>query len=77
MYFTIEEQLASLIKAIEGLTKCAHKQDAKLSELKTKMDSMIERRSSKSPLMLSKIQNEEVSCVKQMKIKEIRISDEG
>ena len=38
MSSTIEEQLASLTKAIEGLTKCAHEQDAKLSKLTNKMD---------------------------------------
>ena len=77
MSSTIEEQLASLTKAIEGLTKCAREQDAKLSKLPNKMDNMIKRRSSQSPLNFSKIQDKEVSCVKQTKIKEIHISDKG
>ena len=76
MSSTIEEQLASLTKAIEGLKKCSHAQDAKLSKLTSKMDNMIETRSSHSPLKFSKIQDKEVSCVKQTKIKEIHISDE-
>ena len=37
MSSTIEEQLASLTKGIEDLTKCAHAKDAKLSKL-TKLD---------------------------------------
>ena len=61
MSSTIEEQLASLTKAIEGLTKCGYEQDAKLTKLTNKMDNMIERRSSQSPLKLSKIQHKEVS----------------
>jgi len=74
---TIEEQLASLTKAIEGLTKWAHEQDAKLSKLTNRMDDMIERRSSEAPLKLHKIQDERESCVKQTKIKEIHLSVEG
>ncbi|WMV13901.1 hypothetical protein MTR67_007286, partial [Solanum verrucosum] len=77
MTFTIEERLASLTKAIEGLTKCAHEQDAKLFKLTNKMDNMIERRSSQEPLKLSKIQDKGESRVKQTKIKEIHISAEG
>ena len=77
MSSTIEEQLASLTKAIEGLTKCAHEQDAKLSKLTNTIKNMIERKSSQSPLKLSKIQHKEVSCVKQTKIKEIHISNAG
>ena len=41
------------------------------------MENMIETRSSHSPLNLSKIQDKEVSSVKQTKIKEIHISDKG
>ncbi|KAH0706101.1 hypothetical protein KY289_011177 [Solanum tuberosum] len=41
------------------------------------MDDMIERRSSKAPLKLHKIQDEGESCVKQTKIKEIHLSVEG
>ncbi|WMV56017.1 hypothetical protein MTR67_049402, partial [Solanum verrucosum] len=74
---TIKEQLASLTKAIEGLTKCAHEQNAKLLKLTNKMDNMIERRSSQAPLKLFKIQDEGESCVKQTNIKEIHISAEG
>ena len=74
MFSTIEEQLASLTKAIEVLTKCTHKKDAKLFKLTIKMDNMIERRSSQLHLKLSKIQDEGESCVKQKKIKEIHIS---
>ena len=74
MSSTIEEQLANLTKVIEGLNKCAHEQDAKLSKLTNKIDNMIERRSSKSPLKFSKIEDKEVSCVKQTKTKEIHIS---
>ena len=77
MSSTIEEQLATLTKAIEGLTKCAHEQDAKLFKLTNKMDNMIERRSSQSPLKVSKIQDEGESCVNQTNIKEILILDEG
>ena len=77
MTCTIEERLASLTKAIEGLTKCAHEQDAKLLKLTNKMDNMIERRSSQAPLKLHKIQDEGESCVKQTKIKEIHIFVEG
>uniref|UniRef100_M1D826 Uncharacterized protein n=1 Tax=Solanum tuberosum TaxID=4113 RepID=M1D826_SOLTU len=77
MSSTIEEQLASLTKAIEGLSKCAHEQDAKLSKLTNKMDSMIERKSSQEPLKLPKVQDERESCVKQTKIKEIHIFVEG
>uniref|UniRef100_M1DLW8 Uncharacterized protein n=1 Tax=Solanum tuberosum TaxID=4113 RepID=M1DLW8_SOLTU len=77
MSSTIEEQLASLTKAIEGLAKCAHEQDAKLSKLTTKMDNMIERRSIQAPLKLPKVQDEGECCVKQTKIKEIHISAEG
>uniref|UniRef100_M1DKH6 Uncharacterized protein n=1 Tax=Solanum tuberosum TaxID=4113 RepID=M1DKH6_SOLTU len=58
----IEEQLASLTKVIEGLAKCAHEQDAKLSKLTNKMDSMIVRRSSQAPLNLPKVQDEGESC---------------
>ncbi|KAG5615464.1 hypothetical protein H5410_015288 [Solanum commersonii] len=58
MSFIIEEQLASLTKAIEGLAKCAHEQDAKLFKLTNKMDSMIERRSIQAPLKLPKVQVE-------------------
>ena len=65
MSSTIEEKLASLTKAIEGQTKCAHEQDVKLSKLTNKIDNMIERRSNQSPLKLSKIQHKEVSCLKQ------------
>ena len=77
MSSTNEEQLESLNKAIEDLKKCAHEKDAKLSKLTNKMDNMIERRSSQSPLKLSKIQHKEVSCLKQTKIEEIHISNEG
>ncbi|WMV13758.1 hypothetical protein MTR67_007143 [Solanum verrucosum] len=77
MSSTIEKQLASLTKAIEGLAKCAHEQDAKLSKLTNKMDSMIERKSSQAPLKLPKVQDEGESCVKQTKIKEIHIFVEG
>ncbi|KAG5620136.1 hypothetical protein H5410_005354 [Solanum commersonii] len=59
MTCTIEERLASLIKTIEGLTKCAHEQNVKLSKLTNKMDNMIEIRSIQAPLKLSKIQDEE------------------
>ena len=69
MSSTIEEQLATLTKAIEGLTKCAREQDAKISKLTNKMDNMIERRSSQSPLEFSKIQHKEVSCLKQKRSK--------
>ena len=41
------------------------------------MDNMIEKRSSHTPIKLSKIQDKEVTCVNQTKIKEIHISDEG
>ncbi|KAG5609592.1 hypothetical protein H5410_020873 [Solanum commersonii] len=58
MTCTIEERLASLTKAIEGLTKCAHEQDAKLSKLTNKMDNMIERRSSRESLKLPRIRDE-------------------
>ena len=64
MFSTIEEQLASLTKAIEVLTKCTHKKDAKLFKLTNKIDNMIERRSSQSPMKLSKIQDERETCVK-------------
>jgi len=77
MTTTIEEQLESLTKAIEGLTKCAHKQDAKLLKLTNKMDNMIERRSNQAPLKLLKIEDKGDSCVKKTKIKEIHISVEG
>uniref|UniRef100_M0ZKE3 Uncharacterized protein n=1 Tax=Solanum tuberosum TaxID=4113 RepID=M0ZKE3_SOLTU len=73
MASTKEEQLASLTKAIEGLTKCAHEQDAKLYKLTNKMDNMIERRSSQTPLKLPRIQDEGESCIKQTKIKEIHL----
>ncbi|KAG5598583.1 hypothetical protein H5410_029953 [Solanum commersonii] len=59
----IEERLTSLTKAIEGLTKCAHKQDAKLFKLTNKMNNMIERRSSQAPPKFSKIQEEGESCL--------------
>ena len=61
MSSTIEEQLASLTKAIKDLTKCTQEQDAKLSKLTNKMDNMIERRTSQSPLKFSNIQQKEVS----------------
>ncbi|WMV46788.1 hypothetical protein MTR67_040173 [Solanum verrucosum] len=77
MTSTIEEQLASLTKAIEGLTKCAHEQDAKLLKLTNKMDNMIERRSSQAPLKLYKIQDEGESCIKKTKINEIHLSVDG
>ncbi|WMV33645.1 hypothetical protein MTR67_027030 [Solanum verrucosum] len=77
MSSTIEEQLASLTKAIEDLIKCAHEQDANLSKLTNKMDNMIERRLSQAPLKLPKIQDEGEYCVKQINIKEIHISAEG
>ena len=77
MSSTIEEQLANLIKRIEGLKKCTHAQDAKLSKLINKMDNMIERRSSHRPLQISKYQDKEVSCLKQTNIKEILILYEG
>ncbi|WMV37542.1 hypothetical protein MTR67_030927 [Solanum verrucosum] len=77
MSSTIEEQLASLTKAIEGLTKYAHEQDAKLSKLTNKMDNMIERNSIQAHLKLPKVQDEGESCVKQTKIKEIHIFAEG
>ncbi|XP_049363333.1 uncharacterized protein LOC125828073 [Solanum verrucosum] len=77
MSSTIEEQLASLTKAIEGLEKCAYEQDAKLSKLKNRMDDMIERISSQAPLKLRKIQDKGESCVKQTKIKEINLSAKG
>ncbi|WMV08773.1 hypothetical protein MTR67_002158 [Solanum verrucosum] len=73
---TIEEQLASLTKAIEGLIKCAHEQDAKLSKLTNQMNNMIER-SSQEPLNHPKIQEEGESCIKQTKIKEIHLSTKG
>ena len=57
--------------------KTSHEQDAKLSKLTNKMENMIERRSSHWPLKLSKIQDKDVSCLNQTKIKEIHISDEG
>ena len=46
MSSTIEEQLASITKAIEGLAKCAHEQDAKVSKLTIKIKNLIERRTS-------------------------------
>ncbi|KAH0658238.1 hypothetical protein KY289_026986 [Solanum tuberosum] len=76
MTSTIEEQLASLTKTIEGLTKCAHEQDAKLLKFTNKMNNMIERRSSQGP-KLHKIQDEGESCIKQTKINEIYLSVEG
>ncbi|KAH0781528.1 hypothetical protein KY290_001126 [Solanum tuberosum] len=77
MTCTIEKRLASLTKAIEGLTKCSHEQDAKLSKLTNKMDNMIERRSSQESLNLPRIQDEGESCIKQTKIKEIHLSSGG
>ncbi|WMV33680.1 hypothetical protein MTR67_027065 [Solanum verrucosum] len=76
MTSTIEEQLASLTKTIEGLTKCVHEQDAKLLKLTNKMDNMIERRSCQT-LKLHKIQDERESCIKQTNINEIHLSAEG
>ena len=72
-----EKQIASLTKVIEDQNKYAHEQHAKLSKITNKMDNIIERRSSQSPLKLSKIQHKEVSCLKQTKIEEIHISNEG
>ncbi|WMV20079.1 hypothetical protein MTR67_013464 [Solanum verrucosum] len=77
MTCTMEERLASLTKAIEGLTKCAHEQDAKLSKLTNKMDNMIERRSSQESLKFLRIQDEGETCIKQTKIKEIHFSAGG
>ncbi|WMV51138.1 hypothetical protein MTR67_044523 [Solanum verrucosum] len=77
MASTIEEQLASLIKAIEGLTKCRHENDAKLSKLTNKIDNMIEQRSSQAPPKLPKIQDEGESYIKQTNIKEIHLSTQG
>jgi len=76
MNCTIEERLESLTKVIEGLTKCAQEQDAKLSKLTNKMDNIIERRLSQAPLKLPKVQDKGEPCVKQRKIKEIHISIE-
>ncbi|WMV50456.1 hypothetical protein MTR67_043841 [Solanum verrucosum] len=70
---TIEERLASLTKAIEGLTKCAHEQDAKLFKLTNKMDNTMEIRLSQEPLKLPRIQAEGESSIKHTKIKEIHL----
>jgi len=77
MNCTIEERLESLTKVIEGLTKCAQEQDAKLFKLTNKTDNMIERRSSQEPLKLPRIQDEGESSIKQTKIKEIHLSTGG
>ncbi|KAH0658817.1 hypothetical protein KY289_027565 [Solanum tuberosum] len=77
MTCTIEERLSSLTKAIEGLTKCAHEQDAKLSKLTNKMDNMIEKISSRESLKLPRIRDKRESCIKQTKIKEIHLSAGG
>ncbi|WMV37104.1 hypothetical protein MTR67_030489 [Solanum verrucosum] len=77
MTCTIEEQLASLTKAIEDLTKCADEQDTKLSKLTNKMDNMIERRLSRESLKLPRIRDERESCIKQTKIKEIHLPTGG
>uniref|UniRef100_M1E0L3 Retrotransposon protein n=1 Tax=Solanum tuberosum TaxID=4113 RepID=M1E0L3_SOLTU len=74
---TIEERLASLTKAIEGPTKCAHEEDAKLFMLTNKMDNTMEIRLSQEPLKLSRIQDEGESSIKQTKIKEIHLSTGG
>ncbi|KAK4342745.1 hypothetical protein RND71_038561 [Anisodus tanguticus] len=53
---TIEERLAGLTKAVEGLKKNVQEQDAKLSNMTNKMESMDERATSQTPIKLPEIQ---------------------
>nr|XP_009801876.1 PREDICTED: uncharacterized protein LOC104247534 [Nicotiana sylvestris] len=53
---TIEEQLANLTKAVEGLTKYMKDQDNKLSKLMNKVNSMPKEESIQAPMKLPEIQ---------------------
>ena len=44
--------------SIDDLTKCAHEEDDKLSKLTNKTYNMIEKKSSQSPVDLSKVPGE-------------------
>ncbi|KAK4376643.1 hypothetical protein RND71_002939 [Anisodus tanguticus] len=54
--FTIEEQLASLTKAIVSLTKHVQEQDVKLFKLTNKMENIAERESIQAHVKLPDIQ---------------------
>lgn len=65
-----------MTKEIEGLTKCAHEKNARISKITNKMDNMIERRSSLESLKLPRIQDEGVLHKENM-IKKIHLSAGG